>query len=299
MIEEYVKKCSRCNEWKEKSRFGDRKDSEDGLMGRCKDCVKKQRKEYRENNKEKIAKQNKIYYETNKKKISKRSKKYYQKNKEKIKKNIKEYQEGNKEKIVKRSKTYRENNKNKIAEKDKIYRENNKEKIAERNKIYRENNKEKIAKYNRNYQKNNKVGVARRNRKYRRNNKEKIAKSNREYRRKNPEKILNWYNTRRQRLNKNKDEITKKDWLKIMKSTNWKCFYCDIILNNKNRTLDHILSLSKKGSHTKENLIPCCRSCNSSKNNKTGEEWKGIRNLSPEKKTYILRIIDTELKKSI
>jgi gas vesicle protein len=54
------------------------------------------KKEYREDNKEKIKEQKKEYYEDNKEKI----KQYLENNKEKIKEQMKEYREDNKEKIL-------------------------------------------------------------------------------------------------------------------------------------------------------------------------------------------------------
>ncbi len=71
---------------------------------------KEQKKEYYENNKEKIAK----YYENNKEKIAEKNKEYNKKNKEKIKKQTKKYYENNKEKIAKKTKQYCEKNKEKV-----------------------------------------------------------------------------------------------------------------------------------------------------------------------------------------
>lgn len=82
-------------------------------------CPKRSKKEYYENNKEKILKRrnkdnsNKDYYETNKDKILKRNKENYENNKDTILKRKKENYENNKEKILKRKKENYENNKNK------------------------------------------------------------------------------------------------------------------------------------------------------------------------------------------
>ena len=62
--EEPLKKCSNCGELKPFSEFSKDKCSKDGLQSNCKKC----RKEYYENNKEKILKQKKDYYENNKEK---------------------------------------------------------------------------------------------------------------------------------------------------------------------------------------------------------------------------------------
>ncbi len=82
----------------------------------------------------------KEYYEDNKDKIAEKKKEKYKKNKEQILEKNKEYRENNKEKI----KEYLENNKDKIAEKKKEKYKKNKEQIKEKSKEYYENNKDKI-----------------------------------------------------------------------------------------------------------------------------------------------------------
>jgi 5-methylcytosine-specific restriction endonuclease McrA len=57
--------------------------------------------------------------------------------------------------------------------------------------------------------------------------------------------------------------------------TQWKterqpCSYCFNLAD----TIDHIVPLTRGGTHFEENLFPCCRACNSSKANKLISEWK-------------------------
>jgi hypothetical protein len=59
-------------------------------------------------------------------------KEYYENNKEKIKDYGKDYKENNKDKIKEQNNQYRENNKEKIKEQRKQYRKNNREKINEK-----------------------------------------------------------------------------------------------------------------------------------------------------------------------
>ena len=59
----------------------------------------------------------KEYYENNKDKISDKRREYYEKNKEKLKESKKEYNEKNKDKIKEYQKEYRDNNKDKINKK--------------------------------------------------------------------------------------------------------------------------------------------------------------------------------------
>jgi len=65
------------------------------------------------------------------------------------------------------------------------------------------------------------------------------------------------------------------------------CVYCLKDLYNadpRDITLDHVHSLSDKGSNSETNLVTCCRSCNSSKQDKTLTQFAG-----PETVKYIRR----------
>lgn len=41
-----------------------------------------------------------------------------------------------------------------------------------------------------------------------------------------------------------------------------KCYYCDIELNERIFTKDHVIPKSKGGKDTLDNLVPCCVACN-------------------------------------
>lgn len=49
------------------------------------------------------------------------------------------------------------------------------------------------------------------------------------------------------------------------------CVYCKV---EESETLDHVVPISRGGAHEFSNLLPACRSCNSSKNALTLEEWR-------------------------
>lgn len=50
------------------------------------------------------------------------------------------------------------------------------------------------------------------------------------------------------------------------------CSYCGA---DENITVDHVIPLSRGGKHEIENLVPACKSCNSSKHDKLLDEWQG------------------------
>ena len=51
------------------------------------------------------------------------------------------------------------------------------------------------------------------------------------------------------------------------------CLYCGTKLTDKNRTLDHMIPLSKGGQHSAANVVECCKSCNSRKHAKDFGQW--------------------------
>lgn len=64
--------------------------------------------------------------------------------------------------------------------------------------------------------------------------------------------------------------LTTEQWTDICNAWDNKCAYCS---SEDKLTQDHIVPLSKKGGLTKENIIPACQSCNSSKGSKNMDEW--------------------------
>lgn len=67
--------------------------------------------------------------------------------------------------------------------------------------------------------------------------------------------------------------FTAEEWLATMRSWDWRCAYCSERLTRKNRSTDHIVPLTRGGSNNADNIVPCCRSCNSRKNNRLLSEW--------------------------
>jgi hypothetical protein len=114
-----MKICNKCNDLKDN--FGKKEKSKDGLNPTCKDCLNKQAKIYRINNRE-------IF--------NKRSNDFYNKSKE----GYKLYREENKLILSEKSKKYYENNKERIAEyrnSDKYKDDRNRKRRLNSNKLYR------------------------------------------------------------------------------------------------------------------------------------------------------------------
>lgn len=68
-----------------------------------------------------------------------------------------------------------------------------------------------------------------------------------------------------------KNTLTQKEWLSILKQYDSRCAYCYEKLDSP--TQDHVVPLSKGGGYTRDNIVPACGSCNSSKGSKSLLMW--------------------------
>jgi 5-methylcytosine-specific restriction endonuclease McrA len=53
----------------------------------------------------------------------------------------------------------------------------------------------------------------------------------------------------------------------------YECTYCSNKVYRHNCTLDHVIPVSKNGSHIRENLVISCQNCNWTKESKTLQEF--------------------------
>jgi len=60
------------------------------------------------------------------------------------------------------------------------------------------------------------------------------------------------------------NDLTHAQWLEIQSAQKYRCYYCGKRCKGR-LTQDHIIPLSKGGSHTLHNVIGACNSCNASK----------------------------------
>lgn len=71
------------------------------------------------------------------------------------------------------------------------------------------------------------------------------------------------------------------------------CAYCSYEFTEAvKKTMDHIIPLKHRGPHIKENLIACCKSCNSAKNDTLPWEWGRLKNIQ-----WLIGFPDLRLKK--
>ena len=68
---------------------------------------------------------------------------------------------------------------------------------------------------------------------------------------------------------------------KLRKSRWWQqklaigiCYYCGRLFESNNLTMDHIVPLARGGRSTKDNIVACCKLCNTKKKTLLPIEWE-------------------------
>lgn len=172
------------------------------------------------------------------------------------------------------------NNRRKKAkqkERSRAYYQANKELSYAQSKEWRSRNREKVKQYARE-----------KSRLYYADNKEKLKARSAQYRRRNPNyamaaywknrsKILEWVRNNRDRVNVYREQrrvaerggkLNGAAWTAIKQLFSYRCVSCGTPGNIKPITMDHIVPVSKGGTHSSNNVQPLCRSCNSKKYSK-------------------------------
>jgi len=73
------------------------------------------------------------------------------------------------------------------------------------------------------------------------------------------------------------DFHTEKDWLELLHSHDWKCFWCQKRITRVTARKDHLQPRSRGGSNRIENIAPACDGCNLQKGNMNAEEFMRYR----------------------
>lgn len=72
--------------------------------------------------------------------------------------------------------------------------------------------------------------------------------------------------------------VSAKDWHRLVERYRGCCAYCG---RSGRMTMDHVVPLSRGGRHSIGNLLPACRTCNSSKRQRLLVEWRLIEMVWP------------------
>lgn len=180
---------------------------------------------------------------------------HYAKNREARKAAQREYYEANKPALLAQKAEYYVRKIDEIKPKRAAWRAENRDYINETSAIYRKRDREKLRLRQIEWRLANPNYMA----DWQRENAAKLSESN--YR-------------RRVRLAEARAgaNISQRDWDRLIRRFDNRCAYCECSLDGC-FTIDHVVPISKGGRHTIGNLVPACRSCNSSKRDLLLFDW--------------------------
>ncbi len=108
------KTCTKCKVSKPIESYGNRKESKDGYMGICKQCIRSQQKKKYDGNPEKYRAKQRKWQKDNSSATIERVRKWQSENTERVKENTRKYQSENKEKILQTTLRWRDSNPEKV-----------------------------------------------------------------------------------------------------------------------------------------------------------------------------------------
>lgn len=71
--------------------------------------------------------------------------------------------------------------------------------------------------------------------------------------------------------------LTTQEWRELIAQYGGRCAYCNDPCSSP--TQDHVVPLSRGGTHTRDNIVPACMGCNLNKRDKPVESWLRSRDL--------------------
>lgn len=155
-----------------------------------------------------------------------------------------------------------------MNEANKKYRQANREKISKQRQQYRRANQEKVAAGLKAWREKNRDYDRATSAQWRKDNPELYKQQMRNWRQKNKQRKSELDHRRRARKAANGSYVvTARDMRKLAGP----CVYCGSV---SDITLDHVIPISRGGSHGIGNLVAACRPCNNRKLDKTVMEWR-------------------------
>ena len=235
-----MKVCTRCKVEKPIDEFSNNKNASDGKNSWCKACYRVYRKE----NKERLNKMDRLYYERNREERIAYQKEYRMSNPEKTKETKRNEYMKNRDRYLKRRRKYYQENRDIILKQMKQYQKANRDRISRYKREYTERNRDLITEKNKIYYEENSGDF-----------KERSAK--------------------RKALIR-KADVGDVDYNKILARDKMHCYLCNEKIIDDNYHFDHVIPLSKGGSHSMRNIKVTHAECNMIKHDKPASEAKKI-----------------------
>lgn len=184
---------------------------------------------------------------------------------------------------------YKDRSKTEAAKEAKMrYRENHPERITAYKLKYRDEHREAIREYDheRRYNPETREKVLRLSKEWRDRNKERVHAYNQKYAKEHPDYFREATHKRNARKKELEASLTVEEWEETKAFFNGECAYCGKKLDNP--TQDHVVPLSAGGGYTAGNIVPACKSCNSSKHTNEWLSWyRGYKYYNPEREARI------------
>ena len=153
------------------------------------------------------------------------------------------------------------------------YRESKRELLACKQRAYYDKSGDIQRKASNNWKSKNKEHVSNYMSKWHKSNRDNRLEYHKQYSKDNPESVIERSRKRRAIIYSLDEHFTEKQFIEKFNSMGNKCYYCDIELSEKIVTRDHYIPITKGGTDTIENIVPCCSSCNSRKYNTMPNEF--------------------------
>lgn len=149
-------------------------------------------------------------------------------------------------------------------------------------------NKEQKRTRNRAWKKANQDKIKAASKQYNLDNRESMNERLKRWRQLNPHRVA-YYNAmyRLQRATQSDGTVSSGTYKQLYAQKF--CHYCEEFVDSSERTVDHVIPLSRGGTHSVSNLVMACGSCNYSKQGRTPEEFLEYKRLIGEKRNSTCR----------
>lgn len=285
-----VKRCKNCHVEKPFEEFHKEPRNKDGCTGKCKSCMSDQSRQWRDANRDSLLASKRAYHaehadEINAKRRDERAddgdgvravaRAHYARNAEREAARQLAYHHAHVEHI---SEQRRERYANDIERQRQIERDRlprRREQLRE----WRTQNKEHLRDYQRRYVEQHREALWEARVAWKAANQELLSAEKTAWLERHPGYMAAAV-AKRRALKKHAPIVERIDRNQIIERDRSTCYLCARHLERSEITLDHVIPLTRGGSHTHANLKVACRSCNSAKGNRTLEEFharRGIR----------------------
>lgn len=149
------------------------------------------------------------------------------------------------------------------AQNARLYYEDHKDAIKARSKGWQHQNPEKKKAYNAKWAAENKETTRRYAREWQAANKDLYRSIQKRWRTEH----VGYWRLRASQLKNTRSDFTFDQWVELLGEFNHSCAYC--LRSDVKLTMDHMTPLSKGGEHTRSNIVPACKPCNSRKKDRS------------------------------